>query len=326
MGGSGVPKLGSKQCCGSSVLEVGFEMILKQIKKINWTSQKLSIFLLAACLYAWIVPFFFLGFLQVLKVAFSEPYIQVPPYKNMISVLSKEGVSFNIYLANFFDLFDEKIYVYALLRSVKIAALSTFVTLLIAYPMALSLALMPKKHQTSLLLLILLPFWTSFLLRVYAWIGLLSSDGTINTFLSYVGLIDEPLTLLHTDFSVVLGMVYCYLPFMLLPLYSVLHKFDWSLLEAAADLGCRPRTAFRLILLPNTLSGIFYGCFFVFIPALGEVIIPILLGGSKSVLFGRVIWEEFFFNRDWTMASMLSLALLVILSIPIYLAQRKARD
>lgn len=300
--------------------------MLRYLKKTRWTSENLTVFVLSAFVYAWILPFFFLGFLQILKVAFSEPYIQVPPYKEMITSFSSEAISFKIYLANLVDLFQENIYLYAFLKSVKLATLSTFMTLLVAYPMALSLALMPKRYQPFLVLLVLLPFWTSFLLRVYAWMGLLSSDGVINGALMGIGLIQEPLALLNTDAAVTIGMVYCYLPFMLLPLYSTLQKFDWSLLEAAADLGCRPWAAFRLILLPNTLSGIFYGCFFVFVPALGEVIIPILLGGVESVLFGRVIWDEFFFNRDWTMASMLAVALLLVLSVPIYLAQRKAKE
>lgn len=295
----------------------------KALLNIKNPSQKWTLFLLAGCVYAWILPVFFLGFLQIIKVAFSEPYIQVPPYKNLLTHFSWEFIEFKIYLANLFDLFNEKIYVYAFGRSLKIAGLSTLIALIVAYPMALGLVMMPKRYQSSLLLLILLPFWTSFLLRVYAWIGLLNSDGIINTALMKLGLISTPLTLLYTDFAVVLGIVYCYLPFMLLPLYSTLQKFDWSLIEASADLGCKPWSSFRQVLLPNTVSGIFTGCFFVFIPALGEIIIPILLGGSKAVMFGRVIWEEFFFNRDWTMASMLSLALLVVLMFPIYRAQKK---
>ena len=295
----------------------------KALKNIKNPSQTWTAVLLSICVYAWILPVFFLGFLQIVKVAFSEPYIQVPPYKDILTHFSWEAVEFKIYLANLYDLFNEKLYVYAFWRSIKIAGLSTFIALLVAYPMAIGLVMMPKRWQPSLLLLILLPFWTSFLLRVYAWIGLLNTDGIINMALMKIGFISKPLEMLHTDFAVVLGMVYCYLPFMLLPLYSTLQKFDWSLIEASADLGCRPWASFRQVMLPNTLSGIFTGCFFVFIPALGEIIIPILLGGSKSVLFGRVIWEEFFFNRDWTMAAMLSIALLFVLMVPIYLAQKK---
>jgi putrescine transport system permease protein len=215
----------------------------------------------------------------------------------------------------------------AFLNSLKVAALSTALALLLGYPMAYGIARTPGTWRNVLFLLVVLPFFTSFLLRVYAWIGLLGRNGPINGLLLQLGLIHEPLQMLQTDFAVYLGMVYSYLPFMVLPLYTAIEKLDLTLLEAAADLGCRPTRAFFAITLPLTKEGIFAGCLLVFIPAVGEYVIPALLGGPDTLMIGRVVWDEFFGNRDWPVASALAIVLLAILSGFVLLLQRiQARE
>ncbi len=202
------------------------------------------------------------------------------------------------------------------------AAVSTFFCLLIAYPMAYGIARAPKNWRNILLMMVVLPFWTSFLLRVYAWIGLLRNNGTINNVLMALGIIDEPIVMMQTDFAMYIGIVYSYLPFMILPLYTNLEKHDHTLLEAAADLGCKPWRAFTQITLPLSLPGIIAGSMLVFIPAVGEFVIPRLLGGSDSLMIGRVLWDEFFSNRNWPMASAVAICLLVVLVLPIMVFQR----
>jgi putrescine transport system permease protein len=199
---------------------------------------------------------------------------------------------------------------------------STILCLLIGYPMAYGIARSKPSWRNLLLLLVMLPFWTSFLLRVYAWIGILKNNGVINNFLMWLGIIDEPIVMLQTNFAVYIGIVYSYLPFMVLPLYTAIEKLDLSLLEAAADLGCRPVKAFFRITVPLTKNGIVAGCMLVFIPAVGEFVIPALLGGPGSLMIGRVLWEEFFNNRDWPIASAVAIAMLLLLVIPIMILQR----
>jgi len=210
--------------------------------------------------------------------------------------------------------FGDRLYIEAFLDSLLIAGVSTVIALLIGYPMAYGIARAPGAWRNVLFLLVVLPFFTSFLLRVYAWMGLLGRAGPVNGLLLQLGLIHEPLQLLQTQFAVYLGMVYSYLPFMVLPLYSAIEKLDLTLLEAAADLGCRPTKAFFTITLPLTREGIFAGCLLVFIPAVGEYVIPALLGGPDTLMIGRVVWDEFFGNRDWPVASALAIVLLVLLS------------
>ena len=212
------------------------------------------------------------------------------------------------------------------MSSLNLALWSTLFSLLLGYPMAYAISLASKGRQLILLLLIMVPFWTSFLIRVYAWMGILSPTGVINNLLLSLHLIKEPLSLLHTPTAVLIGMVYCYLPFMVLPLYAALEKFDRTLLEAAQDLGAHPIKAFFKVTLPLTQSGILIGCLLVFIPAVGEFVIPALLGGNDTVMMGKVLWDEFFYNRDWTMASMLAIVLLVVLMVPVYLIQRLGRE
>jgi putrescine transport system permease protein len=219
-------------------------------------------------------------------------------------------------------LWEDPLYTIAYLKSLRIAGISTLVCLLLGYPMAYAIARTRDSLRNLLLMLIILPFWTSFLIRVYAWIGILKSNGLLNNLLLYLGVIDHPLTLLHTDFAVYLGIVYSYLPFMVLPLYATLSRMDLTLLEAAADLGCRPWEAFLKVTLPLSLPGIIAGCMLVFIPAVGEFVIPDLLGGPDSLMIGKVMWTEFFSNRDWPAASAVAVVMLALLVVPLALFQR----
>jgi putrescine transport system permease protein len=224
-------------------------------------------------------------------------------------------------IANYAFLFEDALYKNAYINSLKIAGISTILCLLLGYPMAYGMARSKPSTRNILLLLVVLPFWTSFLLRVYAWIGLLKNNGVINNILISLGIIDEPIVMMQTDFAVYLGIVYSYLPFMILPLYSTLEKMDLTLLEAAADLGCRPTKAFLKITLPLSLPGIVAGCMLVFIPAVGEYVIPALLGGPDTLMIGRVLWDEFFANRDWPVASAVAIAMLLLLVVPIMIFQ-----
>jgi len=218
---------------------------------------------------------------------------------------------------------DYNIYIASYLSSLWIALVSTVLTLLIGYPIAYGMARAPAEWRPTLLMAVILPFWTSLLIRVYAWIGILSTEGLLNQFLIGIGLISEPLVILQTNTAVYIGIVYSYLPFMILPLYSALEKMDDTLLEAASDLGCPPLKAFWQITFPLSLPGVIAGCFLVFIPAVGEFVIPDLLGGSDTLMIGKVMWEEFFSNRDWPAASAVAVILLLILVVPIALFQNQ---
>jgi len=208
------------------------------------------------------------------------------------------------------------------MSSLRIAIVATFFTLLVGFPIAYGMARAPQEWRPTLMMLVILPFWTSFLIRVYAWIGILSGEGYLNQFLMWIGVIQEPLIILNTNIAVYIGIVYTYLPFMILPIYSALEKLDESLLEAAEDLGCSRFTAFWLVTFPLSKQGVIAGCFLVFIPTIGEFVIPSLLGGSSTLMIGKVLWEEFFNNRDWPVASAVAIVLLLILIIPIILFQR----
>ena len=227
--------------------------------------------------------------------------------------------------SNYAFLFTDPLYISAYLYSLKVAALSTVLCLLLGYPMAFVIARAQGAWRSALLMLIVLPFWTSFLLRVYAWIGLLKHNGVINNVLLYLGVIHQPLTMLQTDFAVYVGIVYSYLPFMILPLYANLEKHDMALLEAAADLGARPFTAFVRITLPQSLPGIIAGSLLVFIPAVGEYVVPSLLGRTDQLMIGRVLSDEFFENRDWPLASAVAILMLLLLVVPIMLFQHSGR-
>ena len=243
--------------------------------------------------------------------------IAQPPYSPLLQWVDGLRLEINLVFSNFEFIFSDQLYVVAYLNSVKIALISTILTLLIGYPLAYAIARAPVEYRTILLMGIILPFWTSFLIRVYAWIGILKNNGLLNNALIGLGIIDEPLPMLHTDFSVYVGIVYSYLPFMVLPLYATLERMDESLLEAAMDLGARPWKAFVTVTLPLSLPGIVAGAMLVFIPAMGEFVIPALLGGPDTLMIGRVLWDEFFGNRDWPVASAVAIALLLLLVVPI---------
>jgi putrescine transport system permease protein len=268
--------------------------------------------------FIWLFLFFLLPFFIVLKISFSEAAVAIPPYTDIFS-WANDQLTVVLNLGNYLFLTEDDLYLYAYLGSLKIAFFSTLLCLFIGYPMAYAIARASRQAQTVLLLLIMMPTWTAILIRVYAWMGLLSSSGLINQFLMGIGLIDSPLRMLNTDFAVYIGIVYSYLPFMILPLFANLVKHDNSLLEAASDLGASRFTSFWRITVPLSKNGIIAGCMLVFIPAVGEFVIPELLGGPETLMIGRVLWQEFFSNRDWPIASALAVIMLLVLIIPIIL-------
>jgi len=272
--------------------------------------------------YLWLTVLFLIPFIIVFKISFSETRMAMPPYAPLIEWRDGMIVVIKLYFSNYSFLFTDRLYASAYLYSIKVAAVSTLWCLLIGYPMAYAIARANAAWKNLLLMLIILPFWTSFLLRVYAWIGLLKSNGVINNVLLALGVIHEPLTLMQTDFAVYVGIVYSYLPFMILPLYANLEKHDMTLLEAAADLGARPWRAFLRVTLPLSVPGILAGCLLVFIPAVGEYVIPSLLGRTDQLMIGRVLSDEFFANRDWPVASAVAILILILLVVPIMLFQR----
>ena len=276
---------------------------------------------LIAVPYAWLLALFLIPFAVVFKISLSDIALAIPPYTptakdgiwNMLSQLDFE---------NFVFLTEDDLYWKAYLSSLQIAFVSTVLTLMVGYPMAYAMARAPAAWRPTLLMLVILPFWTSFLIRVYAWVGILSNEGFLNQFLLWLGVIDGPLTILNTPTAVYIGIVYTYLPFMILPIYSALDRLDGSLIEAAEDLGCSRLKAFWLVTVPLSKNGIIAGSFLVFIPALGEFVIPSLLGGSGTLMIGKVLFEEFFSNRDWPVASAVAVILLLILVIPLVLFQQ----
>ena len=262
--------------------------------------------------FLWLVVFFLLPFALVLAIALGTNAPDVAPPVEL-------GFSFK----NFALLFSDDLYLAAWLSSLRIAATSTLIALLLGYPMAYAIARARPERRPLLLMLVVLPFWTSFLIRIYAWMGLLAKNGLIDQFLRWSGIADNPGSILGTEWAVHLGIVYAYLPFMVLPLYATLEKLDSSLLEAAADLGARPLTAFLTVTLPLSLPGIVAGCLLVFIPSIGEFVVPDLLGGTGTLMIGKVLWDEFFTNADWPLASAVAICLLALLVAPIALFQRQ---
>ena len=282
--------------------------------------------ILIAVPYLWLLALFLVPFLIVLKISLSDIALSIPPYTPQLD-LSEGWAGIRAFLSgldleNFAFLTTDDLYWKAYLSSLQIALLSTVMTLLCGFPIAYGIARAPHEWRPTLLMLVILPFWTSFLIRVYAWMGILNTEGLLNQFLLFLGVISEPLTILNTNTAVYIGIVYTYLPFMILPIYAALEKMDESLLEAAEDLGCSRVSAFWLVTVPLSKSGIVAGCFLVFIPALGEFVIPSLRGGSQTLMIGKVLWEEFFSNRDWPVASAVAIVLLLILIVPIILFQR----
>ncbi|AHD11225.1 ABC transporter permease subunit [Phaeobacter gallaeciensis] len=280
-------------------------------------------FILIAIPYVWLLALFLVPFAIVFKISLSDAAVARPPYMPQFDWVTGIGAFLaDLDFENFTWLTEDDLYWKAYLSSLRIAVISTILTLLVGYPMAYGMARAPSEWRPTLMMLVILPFWTSFLIRVYAWMGILSNEGLLNQFLIWAGLIDTPLTILNTNTAVYIGIVYTYLPFMILPIYSALERLDGSLIEAAEDLGCSRMEAFWLVTIPLSRAGIIAGCFLVFIPTLGEFVIPSLLGGSDTLMIGKVLWEEFFSNRDWPVASAVAVVLLLILIVPIVLFQR----
>ncbi len=273
--------------------------------------------------YLWLLVFFLAPFAIILKISLADPVIAQPPFT---PTFDAEG-ALSISADNFRFLLTDKLYAITYLRSLIMAAGATLLCLALGFPMAYGIARSAPATRSLLLLLIVLPFWISFLLRVYAWMGLMNNYGVINNTLMWLGLIDQPIQLMYTDFAIFVGLTYSYLPFMILPLYATLERMDLDLVEAAEDLGASRTRAFWDITWPLAKPGIIAGCLLVFIPAMGEYVIPYLLGGSESLLIGRVLFDEFFVNRDWPLASAVAIVLLLLLVVPIVLLQRyQTRD
>ena len=275
--------------------------------------------------FLWLLVLFLAPFFIVFKISLSEIAVAIPPYAPTFDWSAGVSGFFETLsgfsLANYVWLTEDDLYWRSYLSSVVIAGTSTLLTLLVGYPIAYGMARSPKAWRPTLLMLVILPFWTSFLIRVYAWIGILKNEGLLNQLLLSLGVISEPLIILNTNSAVYIGIVYSYLPFLVLPLYASLEKMDESLLEAAQDLGCPPWKAFWTITFPLSLPGVVAGCFLVFIPAVGEFVIPDLLGGSETLMIGKTLWMEFFNNRDWPVSSAVAVVLLLILVVPIVLFQ-----
>jgi putrescine transport system permease protein len=275
--------------------------------------------------YLWLLFFFLVPFIIVFKISLSTTAIAMPPYTPAFDL--GEGVSGlwsqfgELNFDNYLWLTEDPLYFNAYVSSVWIAGVSTLLSLIVGYPIAYGMARAPASLRPTLLMLIILPFWTSFLIRVYAWIGILKPEGLLNQLLMSLNIIDSPLVILNTHTAIFIGIVYSYLPFMILPLYSTLEKMDYSLIEAAQDLGCPPISAFWKITFPLSLPGVIAGCMLVFIPAVGEFVIPDLLGGSQTLMIGKTLWNEFFSNRDWPVSSAVAVILLLLLIVPIMIFQ-----
>ena len=271
--------------------------------------------------FLWLLVFFLLPLLIVVKISLAESTIGIPPYTPLLAN-GNNSLEWRGTLANYALIAGDRIYLRAYLGSLGNAALATALCLLTGYPIAYAIACSHGIRRQLLLFLVIMPFWTSFLIRVYAWIAILEPQGLLNQLLIALGVVTAPLPLLNNQFSVQLGLVYSYLPFMVLPLYGSLSALDKSLVEAAADLGARPSQAFLTVILPLTLPGIAAGSLLVLIPATGEFVIPDLLGGPSTLMIGKVLWDEFFNNRDWPVAAAVAVVLVAALAIPLLAAQR----
>ncbi len=273
--------------------------------------------------FLWLLLLFFIPFLLIVIVSFSEYADAIPPYSLFFDYNIATGkYKFQPDFTNFKFLVEDPIYLKAYLNSIKIAAISTISTLLIAYPIALGIVSTEKPTQKLLLMLIMVPFWTSLLIRVYSWSIILKNSGLLNNFLMDIGLINTPLQLLNTQFAVILGITHCYLPFMVLPLYLSIEKINPALIEASLDLGCTPFKSFLHVILPLSIPGIVAGSMLVFIPAVGEFVIPELLGGAQVLTIGKVIWNEFFQNHDWPIAASITVVLTMSFVIPVMIIQK----
>ncbi len=297
-----------------SIKEIQIPVFLKRI--FNGRKAVISI------PYLWLLFLFLFPFIIVLKISLAQPVVAMPPYTALLSWGDSWWPTIQASLDSYLFLFSDSLYIKAYLSSLRIAIISTILTLIIGYAIAYSVARAPTRWRGILLMMVILPFWTSFLIRVYAWIGILKTEGLLNLFLMTIGIIEKPLIIMNTDLAVYIGIVYSYLPFMILPLYANLEKIDMNLLEAASDLGCRPIKTFWTVTIPLSLPGILAGCFLVFIPVVGEFVIPDLLGGTDTLMIGKVLWGEFFYNRDWPVASAVAIIMLALLVVPIMFYQR----
>jgi len=295
--------------------------VLKNI--LNWPVKRFNLTGRTAVVagpFFWLLLFFLVPFILVVKISFADQQLGIPPYTELASFA--DGVwHIALDFSHYAFLFQDSLYFATYVNSVVVAAISTLLCLLIGYPMAYYIARSNPATRNILMMAVMLPFWTSFLIRVYAWIGILKNNGLLNNFLMSVGIIHSPLELYHTNTAVYIGMVYSYLPFLVMPLYAHLVKMDLTLLEAAYDLGAKPWRAFVEITLPLSKNGVIAGCLLVFIPAVGEYVIPELLGGANTLMIGRVMWNEFFDNADWPMASAVTCAMVLLLLVPMALFQ-----
>lgn len=271
--------------------------------------------------YCWMVIFCMMPLLIVFCISFSGVIEGVPPYKLFFGLDQAGGFSIKPVLDSYSLIISDSLYLRAYFTSLKLALISTILILLIGYPIAYGIVKAPHNWRNILLLFVIIPFWSSMLIRVYAWITILKGNGLLNQWLMSMGIISEPLVIMNTEFAVILGIVYSYLPFMILPLYSALEKINPSLIEAASDLGCPPFSAFVQITLPLSLPGIIAGSMLVFIPAVGEFVIPDLLGGSKIMTIGKVLWNEFFLNRDWPTAAAVTTLMTLVIILPVVFVQ-----
>ncbi len=272
--------------------------------------------------FFWLLLFFAAPFALVLKISLGQMTVAMPPVTDLLQWVDGRP-SLNLHLGNYQLLLQDPLYLRGILSSLRIAAIATLLCLLVGYPMAYCIARLPPASRNLCLLLVILPSWTSFLIRIYAWIAILKPSGLMNSLLLKLGLIEQPLAMLYTDTAVFIGIVYAYLPFMVLPLYATLVKLDPRLLEAAGDLGARPLRRFLSITLPLSVPGIIAGCMLVFIPAMGEYVIPELLGGPGTLMIGKLIWQDFFNNRDWPVASATAVLMLALLLLPMVLFHRQ---
>ena len=270
--------------------------------------------------YLWLVLFLLVPFVLVFKISLADLRFGIPPYTPLTSI-KDEAIQLTVHLRGYALLFTDSLYISTYISSLKMAAVTTFWCILIGYPMAYYIARSPDSVRNVLLLAVILPFWTSLLLRVYAWVGILRSDGLLNGALMAMGIIDAPLEIYRTDWAVYIGLVYAYLPFFILPAYANLVKLDTRLLDAAYDLGARPWRAFVSVTLPMSMPGIIAGAMLVFIPAVGEYVIPELLGGADTLMMGRIMWTEFFTNADWPMASAVTVIMVLLLLVPMIVFQ-----
>jgi putrescine transport system permease protein len=286
------------------------------VKRFNLTGRTAVV----AGPFIWLLLFFLVPFILVVKISFADQQLGIPPYTELTSFA--DGVwHIALDFSHYAFLFQDSLYFATYVNSVVVAAISTLLCLIIGYPMAYYIARSNPASRNILMMAVMLPFWTSFLIRVYAWIGILKNNGLLNNFLMSIGIIHSPIELYHTNTAVYIGMVYSYLPFLVMPLYAHLVKMDLTLLEAAYDLGAKPWRAFIEITLPLSKNGVIAGCLLVFIPAVGEYVIPELLGGANTLMIGRVMWNEFFDNADWPMASAVTCAMVLLLLVPMALFQ-----